>query len=77
MVGAVTVMVCLWASAFVAIRFADRELSSGALALGRLLVGSAALGVLVLVRRDRCPVAANWWASPSAAFFGSGSTTSR
>ena len=55
MVGAVTVMVCLWASAFVAIRFADRELSSGALALGRLLVGSAALGVLVLVRRAPLP----------------------
>jgi drug/metabolite transporter (DMT)-like permease len=54
-VGAVTVMVCLWASAFVAIRFADRELSSGALALGRLLVGSAALGVLVLVRRAPLP----------------------
>jgi drug/metabolite transporter (DMT)-like permease len=54
-VGAVAVMVCLWASAFVAIRFADRELSSGALALGRLLVGSAALGVLVLVRRAPLP----------------------
>jgi drug/metabolite transporter (DMT)-like permease len=54
-VGAVALMVCLWASAFVAIRFADRELSSGALALGRLLVGSAALGVLVLVRRAPLP----------------------
>ncbi|MGH2883738.1 MAG: EamA family transporter, partial [Solirubrobacteraceae bacterium] len=54
-IGAVAVMVCLWASAFVAIRFADRELSSGALALGRLLVGSAALGVLVLVRRAPFP----------------------
>ena len=48
-------MVCLWASAFVAIRFADRELSPDALALGRLLVGSAALGVLVLVRRAPLP----------------------
>ena len=54
-IGAVAMMVCLWASAFVAIRFADRELSSGALALGRLLVGSAALGVLVLVRRAPLP----------------------
>jgi drug/metabolite transporter (DMT)-like permease len=54
-IGAVAVMVCLWASAFVAIRFADRELSPGALALGRLLVGSVALGVLVLVRRPPLP----------------------
>jgi drug/metabolite transporter (DMT)-like permease len=52
---AVAVMVCVWASAFVAIRFADRELSPGALALGRLLVGSVALGVLVLVRRAPLP----------------------
>jgi drug/metabolite transporter (DMT)-like permease len=54
-ITAVAVMVCLWASAFVAIRFADRELSPGALALGRLLVGSAALGIFVLVRRPRLP----------------------
>jgi len=54
-IGAVAAMVCLWASAFVAIRFADRELSPGALALGRLLVGSAALGILVLVRRAPLP----------------------
>ncbi|MGO9496400.1 MAG: DMT family transporter [Solirubrobacteraceae bacterium] len=55
LVGAVSVTVCVWASAFVAIRFADRELSAGALALGRLLVGSAALGILVLVRRAPLP----------------------
>jgi drug/metabolite transporter (DMT)-like permease len=54
-VAAVGAMVCLWASAFVAIRFADRELSPGALALGRLLVGSAGLGALVLVRRAPLP----------------------
>ena len=54
-VAAVGTMVCLWASAFVAIRFADRELSPGALALGRLLVGTAALGILVLVRRAPLP----------------------
>ena len=52
---AVGTTVCLWASAFVAIRFADRELSPGALALGRLLVGSAALGALVLARRAPLP----------------------
>jgi drug/metabolite transporter (DMT)-like permease len=53
--GAVAVTVALWASAFVAIRYADRSLSPGALALGRLLVGSLALGVLVLVRREPLP----------------------
>jgi drug/metabolite transporter (DMT)-like permease len=54
-VGMVGVTVALWASAFVAIRYADRELSPGALALGRLLVGSVALGLLVLARRERLP----------------------
>ncbi len=54
-VGAVSLTVALWASAFVVIRYADRELSPGALALGRLLVGSLALGVLVLVRREPLP----------------------
>jgi drug/metabolite transporter (DMT)-like permease len=52
---AVAVTIALWASAFVAIRYADRELSPGALALGRLLVGSVALGALVLVRREPLP----------------------
>jgi drug/metabolite transporter (DMT)-like permease len=54
-VGMVGVTVALWASAFVAIRYADRQLSPGALALGRLLVGSVALGLLVLARRERLP----------------------
>jgi drug/metabolite transporter (DMT)-like permease len=54
-VGAVGLTVALWASAFVAIRYADRELAPGALALGRLLVGSLALGLLVLVRREPLP----------------------
>src|SRR6185437_14661122 len=49
------VTIALWASAFVAIRYADRELSPGALALGRLLVGSIALGLLVLIRREPLP----------------------
>ncbi len=55
LIGAIATMVTLWASAFVAIRFADRELAPGALALGRLLVGSTALGILVLVRREPLP----------------------
>jgi drug/metabolite transporter (DMT)-like permease len=54
-VGAVLVTVTLWASAFVGIRSADRHLAPGALALGRLLVGSAALGILILVRREALP----------------------
>ncbi|MGH2858167.1 MAG: DMT family transporter [Solirubrobacteraceae bacterium] len=51
-VAAVLLTVCLWASAFVGVRYAGRELSPGALALGRLLVGSLALGGLVLARRE-------------------------
>ena len=54
-IAAVAVTVALWASAFVAIRYADRELSPGALALGRLLVGSLALGLPVLLRRESLP----------------------
>jgi drug/metabolite transporter (DMT)-like permease len=48
--------VVLWGSAFVAIRAADRALSPGAIALGRLLVGTALLGVVMLARRDPLPV---------------------
>ena len=55
LIAAITTMVAVWASAFVAIRFADRELSAGALALGRLLVGSIALGLLVVARREPLP----------------------
>ena len=55
LISAVALTVALWASAFVAIRYADRELSPGALALGRLLVGSIALGLLVLIRREPLP----------------------
>ena len=54
-IGAALVSVSLWASAFVGIRSADRDLSPGALALGRLLVGSGVLGVVVLLRRDSLP----------------------
>ena len=54
-VSAVGLTVALWASAFVAIRYADRQLSPGALALGRLSVGSIALGLLVLIRREPLP----------------------
>ena len=49
------VTVCLWASAFVGIRYAGRHFQPGPLALGRLLVGSVALGAIVLVRRQALP----------------------
>jgi drug/metabolite transporter (DMT)-like permease len=47
---AVAVTLLLWASAFVAIRHLGRTFSPGALSLGRLLVGSLALGVVLLRR---------------------------
>jgi hypothetical protein len=46
--GAALVTVVLWASAFVGIRAVADDLSPGALAVGRLLVGSLALGVVVV-----------------------------
>ena len=49
-IGAALVTVVLWASAFVGIRAVTADLSPTSLALGRLLVGSIALGVLVAVR---------------------------
>jgi drug/metabolite transporter (DMT)-like permease len=53
--GAALLMVTLWASAFVGIRSAGRDLSPGALALGRLLVASVVLGAFALARRERLP----------------------
>ena len=53
--GAALVTVVLWASAFVGIRSAGREFSAEALALGRLLIASAAVGVVMLVRRESLP----------------------
>jgi drug/metabolite transporter (DMT)-like permease len=47
--------VVFWASAFVGIRAAAIDLSPGALALGRLLVASVALGALVALRRPAWP----------------------
>ena len=45
--GAALITVVLWASAFVGIRAVADDLSPGALAVGRLMVGSLALGVVV------------------------------
>jgi drug/metabolite transporter (DMT)-like permease len=48
---AASVTVVAWASAFVVIRYAGPSYSPGGLSLGRLLVGSAALSVLMIGRR--------------------------
>ncbi|MFJ3305774.1 DMT family transporter [Streptomyces sp. NPDC086549] len=58
--GAATVSVVLWASAFVSIRSAGGAYSPGALALGRLLAGVLALGVMCLVRREGWPPRSVW-----------------
>lgn len=49
--GAVTVTVVAWASAFVAIRGVGESFGAGSLALGRLLIGSAALGLILLMKQ--------------------------
>lgn len=48
--AAALVSVTLWSSAFVGIRAATRTIPPGALALGRLLIGSGLLGILLLRR---------------------------
>ncbi|HEY6223739.1 MAG TPA: EamA family transporter [Gemmatimonadales bacterium] len=48
--AAALVSICLWSSAYVGIRAATRTIAPGALALGRLTIGSVLLG-LVLARR--------------------------
>jgi len=53
--AAAALTVVVWSSAFIAIRYDGRHFGPGELALGRLLVGSVALGVLTLVRRERLP----------------------
>src|SRR3954462_6991612 len=53
--GAALVTVVVWASAFVGIRAAGEDIAAGPLTLGRLLVGSVVLGVVVAARRDPLP----------------------
>jgi drug/metabolite transporter (DMT)-like permease len=57
---AVAVTLVLWSSAFVAIRHLGHTFSPGALSLGRLLVGSLALGVVLAVRGWRMPTRREW-----------------
>lgn len=55
MAVAVACTVVAWASAFVAIRSAGRDLSPGPLSLMRLGVAAAILGVVCAARRERMP----------------------
>ncbi len=59
-IAAVVVTVLAWASAFVAIRGVGQELSPGALALGRLLVGTVVLGLLLSRRGWVAPTRGEW-----------------
>lgn len=58
--AAAGVTLVLWASAFVAIRHLGHTVSPGALSLGRLLVASLALGVLVFRRPRHWPHGRQW-----------------
>ncbi|GGS83934.1 membrane protein [Planobispora rosea] len=58
--AAAGVTVVLWASAFVSIRAAAPYFSPGALALGRLLAGSAVLCAILLARREGWPPRGAW-----------------
>jgi uncharacterized membrane protein len=49
------VSVALWASAFVGIRAAGPHFAPGPLAVGRLLIGSIVLGLIVAIRREPLP----------------------
>ena len=59
-VAAVVVTLLAWASAYVAIRGVGEDFSPGALALGRLLVGTLVLGLL-LSRRGWVPPTGREW----------------
>jgi drug/metabolite transporter (DMT)-like permease len=50
--GAVLVTVVAWSSAFVVIRWVGETYDPGSLSLGRLLIGSALLGLMVRARRS-------------------------
>ncbi|WP_346231936.1 DMT family transporter [Parafrigoribacterium mesophilum] len=57
---AIIVTVIVWASAFVVIRWVSPHFSGGALALGRLIVGSLALGLVLIGRRWVAPTRRQW-----------------
>ncbi|MGH3414232.1 MAG: DMT family transporter [Marmoricola sp.] len=57
---AIMATLLLWSSAFVAVRHVGHDVAPGALALGRLLVASVVLAVLVFRRPRRWPKARDW-----------------
>lgn len=57
---AALVTIVLWASAFVAIRHVGHVVSPGPLTLGRLLVGSVVLGLVMLTRQQPVPERRHW-----------------
>jgi drug/metabolite transporter (DMT)-like permease len=58
---AVGITVVAWASAFVVIRYAAHDIRPGALSLGRLLVASLALSVMMIGRKLVRLNAKEWW----------------
>jgi drug/metabolite transporter (DMT)-like permease len=58
--SAALVTIVLWASAFVAIRHVGHVVSPGPLTLGRLLVGSVVLSLVMLTRRQPLPQRRHW-----------------
>ena len=60
--AAATFTVIAWASAFVVIRFVGQDYSPGGLSLGRLLVGSACLSVIMAIGRRWVPMTRQEWA---------------
>jgi len=59
-VAAVATTLLFWASAFVAIRHLGPDFSAGALSLGRLVVGSIALGAVAVSRGLPRPSGRDW-----------------
>src|SRR5690348_7355279 len=59
-IAAAGVTVVLWASAFVAIRSTGHDFAPGALALGRLVVGALALGIVCVAGHQGWPPRAAW-----------------
>ena len=57
---AVAVTLLFWSSAFVAIRHLGETFSPGALSLGRLVVGSVALGAVLATRGWIRPTRREW-----------------
>src|SRR5690242_9983166 len=57
---AVAITLLLWSSAFVAIRHLGHTFSPGALSLGRLVVGSIALGAVLATRGWTRPTRKDW-----------------